>query len=173
VALESLGGGLQVASRWLRTPSVHHPYTIHTPSVHDPYTIRTPGVHHVKRLWGGLGVPLRPHWGGFAVVLGGFARLFRILYSAFRIRPRAFSISILNTVPLTRLPRGGLGAPWYHPGPSYTHRTSQRFPFQSGKLIQITFLQPFRRAAVFGFGCWMLHVGCLARAAVVSSVSIV
>src|ERR1017187_8460181 len=105
VDLESLGGGLQVASRWLRIPCAHH-----------EYTIRTPGVHHVNRLWGGLGVPLKPHWGGFAVVLGGFARLFRILRSAFRIRPRAFSISILNTVPLTRLSRRGLGAPWYHPG---------------------------------------------------------
>ena len=105
VALSWLWSRLEVAWKWLAGGYVH-----------DPYTIRTPGVHHVNRLWGGLGVPLKPHWGGFAVVLGGFARLFRILRSAFRIRPRAFSISILNTVPLTRLPRGGLGAPWYHPG---------------------------------------------------------
>ena len=34
----------------------------------------------------------------------------------FEVRCSAFTISILNPTPLPRLPRGGLGAPWYRPG---------------------------------------------------------
>ena len=49
---------------------------------------------------------------------GGFALPFRIPHSAIRIRPRVFTISLPNTPPHPRLPRGGLGAPWYHPSPT-------------------------------------------------------
>ena len=54
--------------------------------------------------------------GGLQMALGGFAPLFRTPHFAFRIRPRVFTISILNTTPHSRLPRGGLGALWYHAG---------------------------------------------------------
>jgi len=49
-----------------------------------------------------------------------------------------------------------LGVVWGRSGttlvPPYTHRTPQRLQFQSGKLIQITFLRLLHRAAVSGFG---------------------
>ena len=55
---------------------------------------------------------------------------------------------------------------WGHPGttlvPSHTHRPPRKSHFQSGKLIQITFLRPSLRVAVFGFGCWILKAGCFA-----------
>ncbi len=76
----------------------------------------------------------------FDVALGGFALLFRIPHSPFRIGPMVFAISSPNTTRLPRLPRGGLGALWYHLVSSYTHRTLQKLPFRSGKLIQVDFV---------------------------------
>jgi hypothetical protein len=55
-------------------------------------------------------------WSRFDVALGGFARPIRNPQSAIRIRPNVFTISNMNTTPLLRRPRGGLGVPWYHPG---------------------------------------------------------
>ena len=55
-------------------------------------------------------VTLGSHWGGFGLALGGFARLFEVWSSMFDVRCSAFTISILNTTPLSRLPRGGLVA---------------------------------------------------------------
>jgi len=46
----------------------------------------------------------------------GFAQLFEVRSSRFKVRGSAFTISALNTIPFSRLPRGGLGALWYHPG---------------------------------------------------------
>jgi hypothetical protein len=47
-----------------------------------------------------------------------FLRRFCILPSAFFLRPRVFTISILNSTPLSRRPRGALPLVWYHPGPT-------------------------------------------------------
>ena len=51
------------------------------------------------------------------VALRGLARLLEVRSSEFDVRRSVFTIRVLNTTPLSRLPRGGLGAPWYHPGP--------------------------------------------------------
>src|ERR1035437_468802 len=47
---------------------------------------------------------------------GGFARLFKVRGSGFGVQGSVSPISIPNTTPLSRRPRAGLGAPWYHPG---------------------------------------------------------
>ena len=51
-----------------------------------------------------------------AFASGGFARLFKVRGSRFEVQSPVFTISFLNTTSLSRLPWGGLGAPWYHPG---------------------------------------------------------
>ncbi len=62
-------------------------YTICTPCVHHPYTIRTPSAHHDSWLWGRNQLAINTLWRGFEVALGGFARPFFILHSAFCIHP--------------------------------------------------------------------------------------
>src|ERR1035437_2229353 len=47
---------------------------------------------------------------------GGFGRLFKVRGSGFKVQGSVSAISIPNTTPLSRRPRAGLGAPWYHPG---------------------------------------------------------
>src|ERR1035437_10249892 len=46
----------------------------------------------------------------------GLAGLFKVRGSGFRVQGSVSTISIPNTTPLSRRPRAGLGAPWYHPG---------------------------------------------------------
>jgi hypothetical protein len=122
-----------------------------TPAVHDPYTRRTPCQQPMKWPLGGFGVAigwlstgfgrlcpaLRGHRALFLLstfcfllsLRGGLTRPFCILHSAFCLRSRVFTISILNTPPLSRLPRGGLGAPWYHPGHVLYPQNIPKAPF--------------------------------------------
>ena len=51
-----------------------------------------------------------------SVALGGFAGLFKVRSSRFKVQSLVLSISIPNTSPLPHLPRGGLEAPWTYPG---------------------------------------------------------
>jgi len=90
---------------------------------------------------------------------GGFVRL----CPAFRcwvldVGYSVFTISILNTPPFP----ASIGGLWGRSGttldPPYTHRTFPKPRFQSGTLIQITFLRLVRSEAPFGFGCWVLGV---------------
>ena len=157
---------LEVACKWLAGGYVHHAYTIRTRSVHHRYSRRTPCQQALGRPWGAFGAALGWLCHRFGWLCSAFP------HSAFRI-PHSPQ-GVFHKHPEYSSPYPPLSA-WSGGTlvPPYTHRTPQRLPFKSGKLIQITFLQPFRHAAVLGFGCWMLHVGCLARAAVVSSVSIV
>jgi hypothetical protein len=75
-------------------------------------------------LWGGywvptawlstrFGVALMSHCCGFRVALGVFARPLKVRSSRFEVQSLVFTISIPNTTPLPRLPRGGLGEVWY------------------------------------------------------------
>src|ERR1035437_1200116 len=47
---------------------------------------------------------------------GGFARLFKVRGSGFRVQGSVSTIRTPNTTPLSRRPRAGLGAPWTYPG---------------------------------------------------------
>jgi len=61
-------------------------------------------------------LPITWLYPGFDVALGGFARFFEVRNSRLDVPYLVFTIRILNTTPLSRLLRGGLGALWYHPG---------------------------------------------------------
>src|ERR1035437_3465550 len=50
------------------------------------------------------------------LVGGGLSGLFKVRGSGFRVQGSVSTISISNSTPLSRRPRAGLGAPWYHPG---------------------------------------------------------
>jgi hypothetical protein len=56
------------------------------------------------------------HWGGLDVALGGFARLFEARSWMLGVGCSVFTIRNVNTTPLSRRPRGGLGEPWYQHG---------------------------------------------------------
>ena len=62
----------------------------------------------VPTAWLAVGLKLARMWLG--VALPGFSRR--------QVRGSGFSMSILNTTAPSRLPRGGLGAPWTYPGPT-------------------------------------------------------
>jgi hypothetical protein len=92
-------------------------------------------------LWGRNRLAINTLWGGFDVALGGFARLFRIPHSPFRIRPMVFAISSPNTTRLPRLPRGvwgHSGTIWYLPIPIEHCRSSHFDQASLSKLISST-----------------------------------
>src|ERR1035437_7566240 len=63
-----------------------------------------------------IGPPTVLSGGGQSVALVGFGRAFDVGSWKPDVGWSVFPISILNTTALSRLPRAGLGAPWYHPG---------------------------------------------------------
>src|ERR1035437_9078179 len=78
--------------------------------------------------------------------------------SMFDVRCSESTISIPNTTSLSRRPRAGLGAPWYHPGHTLVPLTAFRTSFLIRHAYSSRFPPAFRsRSRIWD---WMLDVGC-------------
>src|ERR1017187_3485779 len=104
----------------MRTPCVHHPYTIRTRSVHDPYTIRTPSVHHPYSRSTPCQKAMGWPWGAFEAALGWLCRRFGWLCSA-------FPHSVL------RIPHSPQGV--FHKHPEYSSPYSPLSAWAGGTLV--------------------------------------
>ena len=78
----------------------------------------------------------------------------RLCLRAFSFGLDAFPISILNTDPLSRLPRGGLGVLWCHPGTILCPQNIPRAPFAISRAYPNHYRAPPPQRSAFRL--WML-----------------